>query len=67
MIIVTFYDLVNLKVFDPNLIELEENESANDVFIYCVNYVEKHPFRLYIRELLKKNVKDGLINTLTLL
>ena len=67
MIIVTFYDLVNLKVFDPNLIELEENESANDVFIYCVNYVEKHPFHLYIRELLKKNVKDGLINTLTLL
>ena len=47
-----FYnDLVNLKDFDPNLIELDRNELANDVFIYHVNYAGICPFRLYIREL----------------
>ena len=45
-----FKDLVNLKDFDPNLIELEKKESAN-VDIYYVNYARKHPLRLYIREL----------------
>ena len=47
-----FYnDLVNLKDFDPNLIELDRNELANDVFIYHVNYAGICPLRLYIREL----------------
>ena len=47
-----FYnDLVNLKDFDPSFIKLEESETANNIFIYHVNYAGKHLLRLYIRGL----------------
>ena len=43
-------DLVNLKYLDLTLIKLEKKESAN-VDIYYVKYDNRHPLRLYIKEL----------------
>ena len=46
-----YKDWVNLKYFDPNLIELKRYELANNDFIYHVSYSKKHPLFLYIKEL----------------
>ena len=47
-----FYsDLVNLKDFNPDLIELSRNELANNAFLYHVSYDKKYPLRLYIEKL----------------
>ena len=45
-----FKDLVNLKYLDPTLFTFDKKESAN-FDISCVKYNNRHPFRLYIKEL----------------